>query len=134
MLKNKYQFFNFGMSFCLPAVLLWQAGILIFGFWIFSFAQSEFTYDAQGKRNPFIPLVTSDGKLLKLEREETTGDLFLEGIIYDEHGVSYAIVNSKVVKIGDLVDDYQVLKIEKEKVIFIKDDEPVEIELKKGEK
>jgi hypothetical protein len=99
-----------------------------------SLAQDEFTYDAKGKRNPFIPLVTPDGQLLQLEKEETAGDLVLEGIIYDERGLSYAIVNTKVVKIGDTVDNYQVLKIEKNRVIFIKDGQPMEVELKKEEK
>ena len=104
------------------------------GFWIYSFAQDEdFIYDAKGKRNPFIALVTPDGQLLQLEKNEATGDLALEGIIYDERGLSYAIVNTKVVKIGDTVDSYQVLKIEKNKVIFIRDGQPREVELKKEE-
>jgi hypothetical protein len=98
-----------------------------------SFAQEGFIYDAKGKRNPFIPLVTADGRLLKLEKEEGQVGLLLEGIIYDKHGLSYAIVNGEVVKIGDIISDYRVLKIEKNKVIFIKDGQPVEIELKKGE-
>jgi len=95
------------------------------------FAQDEFKYDAKGKRDPFIALVTPDGRLLKLEREETpSGGLLLEGIIYDEHGLSYAIVNGEVVNIGDKVSDYQVLKIEKNKVIFIKGGQTLEVELR----
>lgn len=98
-----------------------------------SFAQDEFTYDSKGKRNPFIPLVTSTGKLLKLDTEESSIGLLLEGIIYDDRGLSYAIVNGEVVKIGDIINDYQVLKIEKNKIIFIKEGEPLELELKKEE-
>ncbi|HTZ11193.1 MAG TPA: hypothetical protein VMD04_02285 [Candidatus Margulisiibacteriota bacterium] len=87
-----------------------------------SFAQEEFTYDSMGKRNPFIPLVTSDGRLLKLDKEEKTkGDLAIEGIIYDKNGRSFAIVNGAVVGVGDYVGDYQVLKIESRKVVFIKE-------------
>ncbi|PIP18829.1 MAG: hypothetical protein COT38_01415 [Candidatus Omnitrophica bacterium CG08_land_8_20_14_0_20_41_16] len=99
-----------------------------------SFAQDDFVYDAKGKRNPFIPLVTSDGRLIKLEARETTGGLALEGIIYDKISMSYAIVNGAVVKVGDFVDDYQVLKIEEKKVIFIKNGQPFEVELKEDEK
>lgn len=106
---------------------------LVFGFWHFSSAQEEFKYNAKGKRNPFIPLVTSDGRILKLDKEEGIGGLSIEGIIYDEHGVSYAIVNGEVVKTGDKIGDYQVLKIEKDKIVFIKEGQPVEVELKKGE-
>lgn len=98
------------------------------------FAQDEFKYDFKNKRDPFIPLVTSDGRLLKLDAEEGShSDLLLEGIIYDKMGISYAIVNSLVVKIGDSVGDYQVLKIEENKVTFIKDGQSTEVELKKEE-
>ncbi|MBI4972857.1 MAG: hypothetical protein HZA27_02020 [Candidatus Omnitrophica bacterium] len=104
-----------------------------FGICHLSFAQEEFIYDSKGKRNPFIPLVTADGRLLKLDTESSLSDLLLEGIIYDKMGISYAIVNGSVVKIGDSVGDYQVLKIEENKVIFIKEGQPTEVELKKEE-
>ena len=98
-----------------------------------AYAQEGVKYDAKGKRDPFIPLVTPDGRLLKLEKEETASGLLLEGIIYDEHGLSYAIVNSEVVRISDKIGDYQVLKIEKNKVIFIKSGQTLEVELKEEE-
>ena len=96
-----------------------------------AFAQGEFIYDAKGKRNPFIPLVTPEGRLLKLDKQEATSveGLAVEGIIYDKFGRSFAIVNANVVGIGDLVGDYQVLKIQENKIIFIKDGELLEIEL-----
>lgn len=93
----------------------------------------KFEYDSQGKRNPFIPLITSDGRLLKLDTEKKTEILAVQGIIYDGTGVSYAIVNNNVVKIGDMVESSQVLKIEEDKVSFIKDGKVTEIELKRGE-
>jgi len=97
-------------------------------------AQDEFTYDSKGRRDPFIPLVTSDGRLLKLEEEENKNlTMSLEGIIYDEHAISYAILNGEVVKVGDTIGDYQVLKIEKNKVVLIKEGETEEIWLKKEE-
>ena len=107
--------------------------ILFFSFLtLFSllFAQDEFKYDAKGKRDPFIPLVTPDGRLVKLEKEESVVGLLVEGVIYDEHGLSYAIVNGEVVGVSDKAGDYQVLKIEKNKVIFIKGGQTLEIELK----
>ena len=96
-------------------------------------SEEEFVYDAKGRRDPFIPLVTPDGRLLKLEQEEGVSGLLLEGIIYDKNGASYAIVNGEVVRIGDEVGDYQVLKIEEKKVVFIKEGQTVELELKKEE-
>jgi hypothetical protein len=105
--------------------------LLFFIFTTVTFAQGEFVYDAKGKRNPFIPLVTPEGRLLKLDKPEATSveGLAVEGIIYDKFGRSFAIVNTNVVGIGDIVGDYQVLKIQENKVIFIKGGEPLEVEL-----
>ena len=97
------------------------------------FAQEQFLYDVKGKRDPFIPLVTPDGRLLKLEQEEGVVGLLLEGIIYDKNGTSCAIVNSEIVRIGDKVGEFQVLKIEEKRVIFIKDGQIIEVEIKKEE-
>jgi len=103
-----------------------------------AFGLDDFVYDPRNKRNPFIPLVSSEGRLLKLDKREAyfsgaEGNLSLEGIIYDKNGRSFAIVNAAVVGIGDSVGDYQVLKIYANKVIFIKDGEPLEVELIKRE-
>ncbi len=94
----------------------------------------DFVYDPRGKRNPFIPLVTPEGRLLKLDKQrdqDQPGGLAVEGIIYDKLGRSFAIVNANVIGIGDMIGDYQVLKIIDNKVIFIKDGEPLEVELNK---
>lgn len=101
----------------------------------FAFSQGEFTYEDKGKRNPFIPLVTPEGRLLKLDKQDTasSGALAIEGIIYDKLGRSFAIVNGEVVGIGDSVGDYQVLKIFENKVVFIKEGAPFEVELEKEE-
>ena len=95
------------------------------------FCQNEFVYDSKAKRNPFIPLLTPEGRLLKLDKqnEASSGGLSIEGIIYDKSGRSFAIVNSTVVGIGDSVGDYHVLRILENKVIFIKNGESLEAEL-----
>jgi hypothetical protein len=121
--QNALKILNFALPFC----------ILIFTFCIFLFAQEEFIYNSKSKRDPFIPLVTSDGRLLKLDKEEGEVDLLVEGIMFDEHGLSYCLINGQIVKIGDVINEYQVLKIEKDKAVFIKDGQPLEIELKKEE-
>ena len=95
--------------------------------------QGEFVYDPQNKRNPFIPLVTSDGRFLRLDAQEGSSVLSLEGIIYDKGGVSYAIVNGEVASVGDTIGGYVVLKIENNRVIFVKDGQPLQIELNKEE-
>ena len=93
------------------------------------YAEDKFVYDSKGKRNPFIPLVTVDGRLLKLQQDEQPKGITLSGIIYDKHGVSYAIVNGTIVGVGDSVDEYRVFKILEKKVIFLKDNQPLEFEL-----
>jgi hypothetical protein len=104
-------------------------------FWFSGYAQEEqFKYDSKGKRNPFIPLVTSDGRLIKLkEEEEKKAEFALEGIVYSQYGISYAIFNGEVVKVGDKIGESQVLKIEERRVILIKDGQISETELKKEE-
>lgn len=106
-------------------------------FWFLGTAcgQDEFVYDSKGKRNPFIPLVTPEGRLLKLDKQEiaSPGGLLIEGIIYDKLGRSFAIVNATVVGIGDSVGNCRVLKIYDNKVVFIKDGEPFEVSLTKKE-
>lgn len=99
------------------------------------FAQGEFAYNDKGKRNPFIPLVTPEGRLLKLDKQDTVSlqGLAIEGIIYDKFGRSFAIVNTEVVGVGDPVGAYQVLKIFENKVVFIKDGQPLEVEFNKEE-
>src|SRR3989338_6761834 len=114
MLKNKIILSSFCLLLCKIA-----------------FAQEGFIYDHKGKRNPFIPLVTQEGRLMKLDKEEAKGDLSIEGIIYDKYGRSFAIVNSSVVGVGDAVGGYQVLRVEENKVIFIKEGQVVEVDLKK---
>jgi hypothetical protein len=100
-----------------------------------SFALEDSFYDSRGKRDPFIPLVTPDGRFQKLEADEESQkketELKLNGIIYDKYGISYAIVNDMVVKTGDVVEDYKVLKIEEKKVSFIKEGQITEISIKK---
>jgi hypothetical protein len=97
----------------------------------FAFAEDDFIYDAKGERNPFMPLVTPEGRFIKVKSRQIAEGLDLEGIIYDKISLSYAIVNGAVVKVGDFIGGYQVLKIEEKEVVFIKEGQPFEVELKK---
>jgi hypothetical protein len=114
MLRNK------GYGLRVKGYGLWVLVLMLAGA---AQAQDNFIYDAKGKRNPFIPLVTADGRILKLDKEdEQQGDIAIEGIIFDQSGRSFAIINGEVVATGDSVGaDYRILKIETNKVILIKD-------------
>jgi len=96
----------------------------------------DYVYETGNKRDPFIPLITPDGRFVPLERtaeEEAASVLKVDGIIYDKYGLSYAIVDGSVVKVGDLISDYQVLTIEEKRVIFIREGQLKEVPLKKEE-
>jgi hypothetical protein len=73
---------------------------------------------------------------MKLEKEtESAGrsGLLVDGIIYDKNGLSYAIVNGNVVGVGDYVGEYRVLKIEANKIAFLKEDQIIEVVITKEE-
>jgi len=123
MLRNKIEVKNLKVNnfrFIATLNLIFYFLILIS---TLSFAEQDYIYNSKNKRNPFIPLVDSGGKLINLEREETgsDSDLLVDGIIFDKQGVSYCIVNGAVVGLGDSVGDYRVLKILEDRVVFIKD-------------
>lgn len=110
-------------------------GVFIF-FWILIWFSSvpaqEYTYKYQGKRDPFIPLISSSGYLINLEPQENE-ILHLEGIMYDPQGESMAIVNGELVAVGETIGDYLISSIESERIIVIKDNEKVEIEFRREE-
>lgn len=99
------------------------------------YAQENFHYDDESRRNPFIALVTSDGRLVKFNDEQNF-TLMVEGIVMDVSGDAYALVTGSIVREGDLVGGYEVFKIEKNKVIFKKDGQlkQVEFTTEEGEK
>lgn len=107
--------------------------IICLGICINVYAQDEPVYDVQGKRNPFAPLMTSEGGLLNVDKEVSKGDLSLEGVLFDKSGPSYAIVNGLVLEAGNQVDGYLVSRIEEDRVVFVKDEQTKEITLKEEE-
>ena len=94
------------------------------------FAQEDIVYDDKDNRNPFIALVTPDGRLISLEpTTEAEAKIVLEGIISGASGRSYAIINGEVLGLGDYILGYAVFKIEKNKVVLFKDNELIEYKL-----
>lgn len=100
----------------------------------FSFAKAErFNYNSKGNRDPFMSLVTDDGRILPGARTSSeTGDVDLEGIIWDAGGNSLAIINGKPVKEKQRILNMQVLKIKRASVILQKGGKVMVINLKKG--
>ncbi|MFA5038510.1 MAG: hypothetical protein WC732_02385 [Candidatus Omnitrophota bacterium] len=97
------------------------------------FAQKgAYSYKPEGKRDPFVPLVSAAGYLINLEPEEESA-LRLEGIMYDPRGESMAIINGELRKVGEKVGDAVISRIEPAKIVVIKDNQKVEMELRREE-
>lgn len=94
--------------------------------------ENIFVYDSKGKIDPFISLVSPEGYLINTQAYSETSEISLEGIIYDPAGSSFAIINGEVVKVGDTIGGFDILEIQKNRVILLKDNERAEIELREG--
>ncbi len=94
--------------------------------------EQKYIYTPEGKRDPFVPLVSPAGYLINLEEEENAA-IRLEGIMYDPSGNSMAIINGELLKVGEGINGAVVSKIEPAKVVVIKDNQKIEIELRREE-
>lgn len=94
--------------------------------------ENVFVYDSKGKRDPFVSLVSLEGYLINSEPYSDSAEINVEGIIYDPKGNSFAIINTEVLRVGDKIGAFEVLSIEKNKVILLKNTEKFEIKLREG--
>ncbi|MDD5729569.1 MAG: hypothetical protein PHN57_00360 [Candidatus Omnitrophica bacterium] len=63
-------------------------------------------------RDPFSPAQT--------EKEQGAGELKLKGISFGRNKLGMAFINDEIVKKGDKIGEYEVMDIEKEKVLLKK--------------
>lgn len=81
----------------------------------------SFIYDDKGKRDPFLPLVDEGGRyLLDSELPYSFGELKVTGILWDSEGKSSALINNKVVAIGESISGFMVKDISKDSVTVSK--------------
>ena len=93
-----------------------------------------FVYDAKDRRDPFVALVSHDGRILEPPQpKQKAGGLEIEGIVYDAKGASYVVINSEIYKAGDTYGEYRILRIKPGKVVFLKSGQELEVEFKKEE-
>lgn len=94
------------------------------------FAEEAYEYEAQSRRDPFVPLVSEKGLYASdAYGISGIGDIRLEGIVWDDVEISIAIVNGEIVREGQEIGSVKVLKIEKDAVVFEIEREEVRIEL-----
>jgi hypothetical protein len=92
---------------------LWL-GILLFNVAPPLFAQThpshEFTYDAKGRRDPFV---SPETKETRGPKAYDTGDFTVEGIIFDPANESLAVINGKVLREMENLGGFRIDKIER---------------------
>lgn len=91
----------------------------------FLFAE-EFIYDPHGKKDPFTPPVIS---AVEKAGTEVLAGVRLEGIIWDEKK-PIAVINDKVVSIGDEVSGARIVEIRQNEVIFDVNGQMVSVKLR----
>jgi len=96
------------------------------------YADGNFVYNDHGKRDPFVPLVSSTGMVVTYDEDLSVNDLSLEGIVADATGNNAAIVNDKVVKVHDHIGPYVVDAITSDQVEFLKGTQRFVLKIKKG--
>jgi len=70
-------------------------------------------------RDPFLASKNTDSVIIE---KNPILNMKLKGVLWDDQ-IPTAIINSRVVKIGDLIDNKTVVDIEKDKVILMEDGE-----------
>jgi len=79
--------------------------------------ETVFVYDSCENRDPFMPLITKDGKPLATHvKIRSIGDVAVEGLLYDPMGDSIVIVNDVILKKGDTASEITVKDIRKDSV------------------
>ena len=90
---------------------------------------TPFRYNAQGRRDPFMPLVR-DGRLVSVQGMLVESSKpVLYGILWDPSGASLALINDAEVKVGDVIGSYRVSEIRKDAVVLMNGGSPVILQI-----
>lgn len=81
-------------------------------------AETVFNYNSKNRRDPFVPLVSETGVYAPgMEMNiESVADIVLEGTMLDPSGNSLAIINGQIVKTGEQIGAFKVIKVEAARV------------------
>lgn len=123
------------MSKCLLSILLiggvcWQ-GVCGAEQAVAEQQRSSTPYEANGKRDPFVPLVR-DGRVISGVGSPSAthpSDLLLTGIVWDPRGGSFALIDETEVGVGDTIGGYQVIEIRRDAVVLVRDGKPLMLQM-----
>ena len=98
------------------------------------YAEDEpFVYQ-RSSRDPFMPWVTPEGKLIRWEGVfGNLEDVVLEGILWDPKGGSVAMMNGRIVHRGDRIGRFEVGTITKDEVTLKAGEEVYTLRFEKPE-
>ena len=91
-----------------------------------------FVYNEHGKHDPFGPLVSLSGTIISYDSDITATDMNLEGVVIDAKGNNLAIMNGRIIKIGDQVGVYTVEAISNDHADMINGQERLTVKIKRG--
>lgn len=84
-------------------------------------AEEQGTYNSQGRRDPFLPLVDEQGFYLADPVSFSPDELSLSGILWDPQGKSSALINNKMVSVGETIYGCIITAITQDSVTLSKD-------------
>jgi hypothetical protein len=93
-------------------------------------------YNAKGRRDPFVPLLTAEGQRIHppgLDEGTATGvsGLMLQGIVFDPQGDSYALMNGKIMREQEEINGMRVVRIQPNVVTILAEGQEHRLELHK---
>lgn len=112
--------------------------LVLWAFWVLESGSPAWgEYQAKGRRDPFVPLITADGQRIQppgIDEETPSGveGLVLQGVVFDPRAESYAVINGQVVRVQDLVNGMQVVKIDPTAVTLLVEGQPRELILQEA--
>lgn len=99
--------------------------------YLYAGREEPFIYRSEDRKDPFVPLVSKDGKLMiGFGVLDSINDVILEGIIYDPERESIVVLNGLILKENDRVGRIKVERIERDSVILSFENEEYTFKLK----
>ena len=94
--------------------------------------ENIFSYENNGKRDPFWPLVSPSGALINYDQDLSVSDMDLEGVMLEKDGRNVAIINGTIIKVNEKVGLFTVISINADGVVLKKGQEKtVSLKIKK---
>ncbi len=109
-------------------MVLWMMTLAVFA----HAKGAEAEYQSRGKRDPFVPLLTEDGRRIHPPGlDEQTGliasGLNLQGVVLGKGRDSFAVINDRIFREQEEMEGIKVLKIEPNRVTILMDGQEVEL-------